>query len=152
MNAAANCSARDRWPLARVMILILANAFVGLMVDIRVEHVDVVRERSVGWLPIVYSGFMTISCLTAFIFWNKTARRIMLALFLLAFVIGGMGFYFHNHGNLKAVMKTSVDAWMDPTMNHSDAPPQFAPLAFAGIGVIGLLASLNRFNSHTGAA
>jgi uncharacterized membrane protein len=147
MNLVADFFTRDRLTLARVLILILAGAFVGLMVDIRVEHVDIVRERTVAWLPIVYSGFMTIACLVAFGFWSKTARRIMLPLFLLAFVVGGLGFYFHNKGDFGNVIRTSVGAWTDPNMNHSDAPPQVAPLAFAGLGVIGVLASLERFNS-----
>jgi hypothetical protein len=148
MNAAANFFHRDRWPLARVLILILAGGFVGLMVDIRVEHVDVVRERSIAWLPIIYAGFMAIAAVVGFVFWNTTTRRIMVPLFLLAFVIGGMGFYFHNHGNLKNVIRASVCAWIDPKMNHSDDPPQFAPLAFAGLGVIGILASLKRFDAE----
>ena len=147
MNRTADSVSQNCWPLARILILILAGAFVGLMVDIRVEHVDVVRERTVAWLPIIYSGFMTLACLVAFGFWNRTTRRIMAPLFLLAFIIGGMGFYFHNQGNFKEVIKTSISAWIDPNMNHSDAPPQFAPLAFAGLGVIGLLASFEHFNS-----
>ncbi len=147
MNSAVDYFTRNRMSLTRVLILMLASAFVGLMVDIRVEHVDVVRERTVAWLPIIYCGFMAIACLVAFGFWNKTARRIMLPLFLLAFVVGGMGFYFHNHGDFKKVVRTSIRAWTDPNMNHSDAPPQVAPLAFAGLGMIGVLASLKRFNS-----
>jgi hypothetical protein len=124
----------------------LAGAFAGLMADIRVEHVDAVREHSVAWMPIIYAGFMTIACGIAFVLWNKTLRLIMIPLFLLAMFIGGLGFYLHNHGNLKAVIKTTASAWTDPTMNHSDEPPQFAPLAFAGLGAIGVLASLKRFN------
>src|ERR1700722_7078529 len=111
MNTSADLPAHDRFPLARVLILILAGAFVGLMVDIRVEHVDVVRERPIAWLPIIYSAFMTLACLAAFVCWSKTARLVMLPLFLLAFVVGGMGFYFHNHGDLQEVLKTSVSAW-----------------------------------------
>jgi hypothetical protein len=146
MSRAADSAVHDRLPLARVLILILAGAFVGLMADIRVEHVEAVRDHSIAWVPIIYCGFMTIACLVAFVFWNPTMRRIMLPLFLLALVVGGMGFYFHNQGNFKRVIKTSVNAWTDPNMEHSDGPPQVAPLAFAGLGVIGILASLNRFN------
>jgi hypothetical protein len=90
---------------------------------------------------------MAVACLATFVYWNKTARLLMLPLFLLAFIIGGMGFYFHNHGNLREVVKSSVNAWADPKMNHPDGPPQVAPLAFGGLGVIGILASLRRFNS-----
>jgi hypothetical protein len=145
MNAAN--SPTNPWPLARVLILILAGGFLGLMIDIRVEHVDVVRRHAIAWVPIIFSAFMTIACLTAFIRWTQTARRIMLLLFLLALVVGGLGFYLHNDGNIQNVITTSINAWTDPKMKHSKAPPQTAPLAFAGLGVIGILASLKRFNS-----
>jgi hypothetical protein len=138
----------NRLPLSRVLILLLAGGFAGLMMDIRVEHVDAVRERSIAWLPIIYSGVMAIACGAGFVFWSKTARLILMPLFLLAFIIGGMGFYFHNEGNLKEVLKNSVNAWTDPTMDHPDGPPQVAPLSFAGLGMIGILASLKRFNSE----
>jgi len=140
-------SVQDCWPLARILIFVLAGAFAGLMVDIRVEHVDAVREHSIAWLPIIYAGFMAVACSIAFVIWNKTTRRIIIPLFCLAFLIGGVGFYYHNHGNLRQVIKTSVSAWTDPKMNHSDDPPQVAPLAFAGLGALGVLASLKRFNS-----
>jgi hypothetical protein len=148
MNTASASQPRDRWCLARLLILLLAGGFAGLMLDIRVEHVDVVRERAVGWLPIIYSAFMTIACFAAFMFWTNTTRRLMLPLFLIAMVVGGMGFYFHTGGNLIKVIKTTAAAWTDPTMEHSQTPPQLAPLAFAGLGVIGGLATLSRFNSR----
>jgi len=147
MTSIGSLFSRARWPLARILIFILANGFIGLMIDIRVEHVDAVREHTVAWLPIVFSGFMAISCLVGFIFWGKLTRRLMLPLFLAALVIGGLGFYFHTHGNIKKVSTTSVNAWTDPNLEHSDAPPQLAPLAFAGLGVIGLLTLMERFNS-----
>jgi predicted signal transduction protein with EAL and GGDEF domain len=147
MNEAANDRLYNPYSLARILILLLAGAFVGLMVDIRIEHVEVVHEQPIAWLPILYSAFMTIACLVAFIFWNKTARRAMLPLFLLAILVGSLGFYFHNNGDLKKVIATSFRAWTDPKMEHSDAPPSLAPLSFAGLGVIGILASLKRFNS-----
>ncbi len=142
MKIAIDSSPGNHWPLARILILILGGAFANLMIDIRVEHVAVVRERSIAWLPIIYSGVMTIACLTAFVFWNQTARRIMLLLFLLAMAVGAMGFYFHTDGNVTKVIQTSINAWTDPHMRHSHAPPQLAPLAFAGLGMMGVLASL----------
>lgn len=128
-------------------MLVLTGAFAGLAIDVRIEHVEAVRDHSIAWLPIIYSGCMTTACLVALIFWNKIVRRFMLVLFLMSFVIGGLGFYLHNHGNIAQVVKTSVAAWIDPAMSHSDDPPQFAPLAFAGLGLIGALAALDRFNS-----
>jgi hypothetical protein len=147
MNTAVHSAAKDRFPLARILILILAGAFGGLMTDIRVEHVEVVHHHTIAWLPIIYAGFMAPACVVAFVFWNKNARRTMLPLFLVAFVVGGLGFYFHNHGNLQDVIKNSIDAWTDPEMDLPDGPPQTAPLAFAGLGLIGVLTTLKRFNS-----
>jgi hypothetical protein len=147
MTSLGSYFARDRFPLARILIFILANGFMGLMMDIRVEHVDVVRERAVAWLPILFSGFMALSCVLSFIFWGKLTRRIMIPLFLASLVVGAMGFYFHNHGNIKKVIASLLNAWTDPNMEHSDAPPQLAPLAFAGLGVIGLLTLPERFSS-----
>jgi hypothetical protein len=137
----------DRWSLSRVLVFVLANAFFGFMIDIRTEHVEVVHERGIAWLPIIYSGAMAIACVAAVVYWSKLARLLLLPLFLLAFLIGGMGFYFHNQGHVSEVLETSVTAWTDPKLTHSDGPPQFAPLAFAGLGALGVLATARRFNS-----
>jgi hypothetical protein len=147
MSSMVISSTLARWPLPRVLVLLLAGAFVGLMMDIRVEHVDAVHDHSVAWLPIIYCAVMTVASLGTCIFWNDVMRRMMIVLFLLAFVIGGTGFYLHNHGKVSRVIKSSINAWIDPDMNHSDAPPQLAPLSFAGLGMIGILACLKRFNS-----
>ena len=61
-----------RWPLTRVLVLLLANAFVGLAMEIRVEHVDAVHEQGIAWTPIIYSCVMTIACLAATVFWSRT--------------------------------------------------------------------------------
>lgn len=135
----------SRWSLARVLMLLLAGAFVGLLSDIRVEHVDVVRETVLAWTPIVYSAVMALACLAAVIFWSKTSRLVMRVLFLLAFIVGGLGFYLHNRGHLVNVMTSAANAWFDPKMKHSRGPPQTAPLAFAGLGLLGVSATLRRF-------
>ncbi len=147
MTTLVNYCPIARRPLSRVLVLILAGAFAGLMTDLRVEHVEAVRDHPIAWLPILYCGAMAIACFIAFLLWNNAARRVLLIFFLFAFVLGGTGFYVHNHGHVEKVVKASIDAWIDPNMNHSEAPPQQAPLAFAGLGVIGALASLKRFDS-----
>ena len=135
-----------RWPLARVLMLILAGAFLGLMTDIRVEHVDIVRETPVAWTPIVYSAAMAVACIVAAFLWNSAARLVMRIGFLVAFVVGGLGFYFHNRGHFGDVITGSVSAWFDSQMEHPGGPPHTAPLAFAGLGLLGGVATLRRFN------
>ncbi len=89
---------------------------------------------------------MTLACLAAFIFWNKLTRLLMLPLFGLAIIVGGMGVYFHNDGNFKRVITTSIHAWTDPTMHHPDSPPHNAPLAYAGLGLIGIHTPFKPYN------
>ena len=136
-----------RWPLSRILMLLLAGAFAGLMADVRVEHVDVVHDHAIAWTPIVYGGVMALVCLITAILWNDLTRRIAIVLFVVGIAVGCTGFYLHNHGKFAKVMRTSMRAWTDPEMKHSDAPPQTAPLAFAGLGVLGVLTSLKRFSA-----
>ena len=90
---------------------------------------------------------MALACLIAVIFWKPLTRCIMLLLFPIAFIVGGLGFYFHNEARgLSSVPQHSLSAWTDPEMKRVKGPPETAPLAFAGLGLLGLLASLKRFN------
>ncbi len=135
-----------RWPLARILIFVLAGAFVGLMADIRVEHVEMVHENRIAWTPIVYSAIMAVFCLFSALFWNRSSRLLMRMLFLAGFIVGGLGFYFHNRPDFARVLTSEIHAWTDPQMAHPDGPPQTAPLSFAGLGLVGFLATLKRFN------
>ena len=135
-----------RWSLARILVLVLAAAFLGLLVDIRVEHVDVVRETLLAWTPIVYCAAMAIACGVAVIIWNAKARLILRILFGLALIVGILGFYLHNQGHLGRVFTASIQAWTDPQMKRLRGPPQTAPLSLAGLGLLGVLATLKRFN------
>jgi hypothetical protein len=110
----------SRWTLARVLILILAGSFLGLMADIRVEHVDVVHKTGLAWIPIIYSAVMVVACV--------------------------LGFYLHNPGKMANVLTSSANAWIDPQMKHLHGPPQTAPLAFVGLSLLGVVATLKCFN------
>jgi hypothetical protein len=136
-----------RWPLARLLMFGLSGAFFGLMCDVRIEHVEVVHHRSITWAPILFAGVMTVACLISTIWWNRTTKRLIIPLFVLAVVIGGVGFYLHNDGHVLGVVKTMIAAWADPHMQHEDAPPHLAPMAFAGLGALGLLTCIKRFGS-----
>jgi hypothetical protein len=139
-------AATARCPLARLITLLLGAGFLGLLCDLRVEHVAVVHEAPLSWTPIIYSALMAVACLVAALLWNRLSRLVLRLLFLLAFVVGGAGFYLHNHGHIGNVLTLSVHAWTDPAMKHPRGPPPSAPLAFAALGLFGTLATLKRFN------
>lgn len=134
-----------KWPLNRVLVLALMLGFGGLLVDIRGEHVEVVREDWKAWIPLVYGGVMMLLCGITLVAWGGVSRRILFWAFVPALLVGGMGFYFHNERHLAENLSDSIKAWYDPEQKLPVGPPHFAPLAFAGIGVLGLLATAKQF-------
>ena len=134
-----------RWPLARVLMFCLSGAFFGLMCDVRIEHVEVVHEHAIAWTPIVFAAVMTLACFVSTVWWNRTTMRVMIPLFILAIIVGAVGFYLHNDGHVLDVVKTVIAAWTDRHMKHEDVPPHLAPMAFAGLGALGLLTCVRRF-------
>ncbi len=139
------------WSLNRLLVLILTAGFALLVVDLRSEHVDVVRRHWTAWIPIVYSGVMVAVCAAGLAAWERSGRPMLLAAFASAFVVGGLGFWFHNHGHLISAVITVLDAWVLP-LHHEKGPPQLAPLSFAGLGLLGVLACLRRFQPPQTAA
>ena len=139
-------SSPQSWPPGRILTLVLIPAFLGLASDLRIEHVEVVSMDSVAWIPIIYSLIMAMVCLLAVLLWRRAARLALLPLFLAALIVGGLGMYKHNRHHPDRILSDSTRAWTDPAMKHPDAPPHTAPLAFAALGLLGVLATLKRFN------
>jgi hypothetical protein len=132
------------WTLNKVIVLILIAAFAMLVVDLRSEHVDAVRRDWQAWIPIVYSSAMVVLGAAALAGWKRGGRQALLIAFAAAFIVGGLGFWFHNDGHLVSGVLTVLSAWTKP-LHHEDVPPPLAPLSFAGLGLLGTLACARRF-------
>lgn len=132
------------WMLNKTIVLFLIAGFAMLVIDLRSEHVDVVRQNWKAWIPIVYSGVMVLVGAAALAKWQQWGRQALLFSFAAAFVVGGLGFWFHNQGHPIAAVMTVLSAWTQP-LHHPDAPPPLAPLSFAGLGFLGMLSCARRF-------
>lgn len=137
-------TANHSWTLNKVLVLLMTAAYLALVVDLRSEHVDVVRHHWTAWIPIVYSGIMVVLGAIGLATWERGGRLLLTAAFAASFVVGGLGFWFHNDGHLITAVTTTLAAWVRP-LHHQDAPPALAPLAFAGLGLIGMLACARGF-------
>lgn len=135
------------WTLNKVVVLVLIGGFATLVIDLRSEHIDVLRHNWRPWIPIVYSAVMVFIGAVALAKWERGGRQALLAGFLVAFIVGGLGFWFHNHGHLLTAVTTVLAAWTQP-LHHADAPPPLAPLTFAGLGLLGTLACLPHFQPN----
>ena len=139
--------ASSHWTLNKWVVLTLTAGFAAVVVDLRSEHVDVVRHHWTAWIPIVYSGIMVLLGGIGLAAWERGGRQMLLAAFSLAFIVGGLGFWFHNHGHLVSAVVTVLEAWVLP-LHHQKGPPALAPLAFAGLGLLGLLACARRLQAR----
>ena len=115
-----------------------------LLLDIRSEHVDVVRESWKPWIPIYYSGAMLLVGAVALARWDRGGRQVLLVAFRASVIVGALGFWFHNRGHLVTGVTTVLEAWTLP-LHRKDAPPALAPLSFAGLGMLGVMACARRF-------
>lgn len=183
------------WTLNRLIVLVLLGAFVGLLLEIRYTHRHVLGEHSLSWTPLIYTSLMVLLGALGLGLWERGGRRMLLAGFALAFVVGLLGFWLHTMGNPLAGLRRELSAWAmpietpakkepngkqaqsDEAKHHetlgstdtaakkqdttesdsaehgndhahhatTDQPPVFAPLCFLGLGLLGVLACLPRF-------
>jgi len=139
---------RNYWTLNKILVLLLTAGFLTLVVDLRSEHVDVVRHHWTAWIPIVYSGIMVVLGALGLAFWGRGGRQMLTVAFSAGFVVGVLGFWFHNGGHLILAVSTVLSAWTQ-RLHHEDVPPQLAPLAFLAMGLLGMLACARRFQPLT---
>ena len=131
------------WSLKRWLVLLLTVVFLGLVLDLRSEHVDVIREKWQPWIPIVFSGVAFLIGLLTLIWWRGVMRGLFFVVSLCSFVVGGLGVWFHNEEHLADNLTKIYKAWYTE-VRHPDAPPYLASLLFCFLGVLGMLAALGR--------
>lgn len=161
------------WTLNKLVVLALIGAFAVLLLEIRFEHQEVLSEHTIAWTPIVYSGVMAILSLAALFFWEGSGRKILFWAFAAALIVGTVGFWQHNEEHFGRRIAGVFTVWGNSASeHHSDEadnkehsaneneehhnnehkekmenllPPVFAPLTFAGLGILGMLACARRF-------
>jgi hypothetical protein len=137
-------SPRSPWILNKILAVFLAGTYLGLTGDLRYEHVDKVRHDWTAWIPIAYSSVMTVVCLLSLLLWDRQGRQALFCASALGLVVGLLGFWLHNQGHLFRDLALVLDAWIR-SEHHANTPPTLAPLAFCGLGGLGMLACAARF-------
>ena len=138
------------WSLNRILVLALLGGFASLMIDIRWEHrVELARQWET-WIPLVYIGLMLIAGVVGLYQWNGWGRRVLQVGFSLCLIVGVLGVWFHSKGDPIGNFRLVLTGWTVPLGSNGgikigSAPPEMAPLAFVGLGLIGLLCCSRRF-------
>ena len=128
-----------------VAALLLGSAL--LLVEVRFEHREVLGETWVAWLPLACAALLLVAGAVALPLWRRGGRRVLAMLFMVSFLIGALGLWFHSGGHPFAHAAKVLGAWrLKPGDASHEAvgsePPPFAPAAFCGLGLLGLIACL----------
>jgi hypothetical protein len=137
-----------RWTLNKLVVSVLLFGFCILLIQVRYDHRSVIGEDAIGWIPIVFSIVMIVVSLFGLLFWRRGGRGVLKGFYFLAIVIGLVGFWYHTNGKVVRAVQHDLSAWIRKIPDE-DKPPAFAPLAFAGFGLLGLLACAKRFQPPT---
>ncbi|HXN83953.1 MAG TPA: hypothetical protein VN883_15845 [Myxococcales bacterium] len=126
----------------------LALALLGgtalLLCELRFEHREALGETWRSWIPLAYAAVTLLAGLVALLRWEAGGRRVLAFLFGAGIAVGLLGFWFHTGGHLLTGLRDVLAAWRIPLgqdggIKMGSRPPALAPLAFCGLGTLGLL-------------
>ncbi len=128
--------------IKRWLLGFLGLGFWGLAADVFLEHYFTIHSmRPPQWIPVVFGPLAgVIALVTAWRFDALTLRLFGLAAWL-SIATGGLGLYYHGTAvtrNLDSLRDLLNSQTLFAVLPH--APPLGAPMAFVGMGVLGLLA------------
>jgi hypothetical protein len=129
--------------LSKLIVIGSLGGLSLLLVEIRFEHREVLGEAWQSWIPLMYCGAMLALGAAALTRWHRGGRQVLLVGFAAAFLIGLLGLWFGVVQVLAAWALRPGDAGGIKI----GAPPVLAPLAFVGLGSMGVLACSWRFPS-----
>ena len=135
------------WTLNRWVVLGLVGAYGMLFLEIRYDHNHVLRHHAIAWTPILYSAAMVAAGLAALATWERGGRAVLRWLFALGLAVGVLGWWLHNGNHPINGLGTMLSVWGGAHPDPTSRPPVLAPLAFAGLGLLGMIACADRFQS-----
>jgi len=137
-----------RWTLNKLVVFVLLGGFCILFVQVRYDHRSVIGENAIGWIPIIFSIVIILISFFGILFWSRGGRRVLQIFYFLAVLVGLVGFWYHTKGKPGRALEHDLSVWTRKIPDE-DKPPAFAPLAFAGFGILGILVCAKRFQPPT---
>jgi hypothetical protein len=141
------------WSLNRLIVLLLLGGLLMLMIDIRWEHRVELGRQWETWIPLVYIGLMLMVGILSLYRWERWSQKVLMVGFALGIVGGLLGIWFHGMADPVGNFVRVFAAWRIPLGTNggikvsNSGPPMIAPMAFIGIGLMGLLACYKQFRS-----
>ncbi len=149
---------KPRVTLNRLLFAFLTAGFLFLATETFLEHSGILGKKPPALIPVAFSVVALLVSAAAAAAWPSNPARLVRAFFVLPLLVGLAGLYFHNedrlegHAALPAAIADEEEGEHDESGStaadgHEEDhhPPILAPLAFVGMGVLGLLAAARRW-------
>ncbi len=144
--------------LNRFLFAFLTVGFLFLLVETYLEHSPILGEEKPALIPILFSALATVVFALTTAAWRRFSLGVARGVCVLAIGVGLVGLYFHLEERLETHAAIVAPAMADPEERREPAtdeeagheepgemkPAWLAPLAFVGMGVLGLAAASRR--------
>jgi hypothetical protein len=125
----------------RMLSAATAGAAATLGLEIYFEHYRASFGNRWMWAPVVVSAPMTAAGIAG-VFSERAAKRLLPFTSLLVLANGIQGTYLHVRG-----IGRKPGGWHNALYNVVMGPPIFAPMSYAAVGAMGILAAILRRES-----
>jgi len=131
--------------LNRLLVLTASAGFAFLLADTIIEHFNTFTQETMSFIPPIFSLIGFITGVITVLNWKPELVRFMHIIFFAAFIIAAAGLYFHIVEEMSEVNLTTEEQLHEANEKEK---PLLAPLAFAGVGVMGLLGTYRKWNAE----
>jgi hypothetical protein len=153
--------------LNRLIVVLVAGGFAFLLVETRLEHLDVINHHPLAVLPLAFSFIgLVLAAITAWR-WKEPAIRALQVFLMLVALVGVTGLVLHNSDRFEGEQHemgalppeqlkdagppkegTNGNQGQPPRPRKKHFPPMLAPTAFIGIAAVGLLGTSRRWQAE----
>ncbi len=126
---------------SRFLITVVSFGFLFLTLDSFLEHYFSQWEiRPYQWIPIIFGVIAFPLSVAALVRPNHITSRILGSVCLVSMLVGAWGFYFHVNAIWRMIDTPFEWSYLYNALRYG--PPMLAPLSFAGLGLLGLVATV----------
>ena len=130
--------------LNRILVAVAVAGFVFLFADSIIEHWDILKKEPMSLVPVITSVIGILITLVTFIAWKNRWIKILQTFLFVVLCVGAAGVYFHISDSDE---DEKTEAVKEPKHEEKEKP-LLAPLAFAGVAVVGLLGTARKWEAE----
>ena len=132
-----------KFSINRLIALFVAAGFLFLAADSILEHWGIFKEEWFAFVPVLYSVLGIGVGVAAVVKWDDPWIRKLHLYLIASFVIGVAGLYFHSESLFEDEDEMSTEERQHE--EKENPAPILAPLAFAGLGAIGMIGTSRKW-------